>query len=234
MITVPKAVRDALGIEEGDQVVFHVEGNRAVLARTPDFLALAGTVRVPAAKRNARWDDVLRKTRAYIEEAVSAFVDTNILIRHLTGDPPAMAAQATSFLESESELLLADLRALASAQWRRSTKPLIASPPSIESIPRNADQEPNVRRGLTMNTAASPTGEHLEKNSGCCRNRQAVVQSSIRRRPTAIPTEYLKTRHGWALVEGKGKRPLVPPDDPRHPRHARHGPGPPPTLGDAA
>lgn len=63
-VTVPKAVREALGIEEGDQVVFHVEGNRAVLARTPDFLALAGTVRVPAAKRNASWDDVLRKTRA--------------------------------------------------------------------------------------------------------------------------------------------------------------------------
>lgn len=40
---------------------------------------------------------------------MSAFVDTNILIRHLTGDPAAMAAQATAFLESESELLLADV-----------------------------------------------------------------------------------------------------------------------------
>ena len=30
----------------------------------------------------------------------------------------------------------------------------------------------------------------------------------------------LKTRHGWALVDGKGKRPLVPPHDPRHPRFA--------------
>ena len=28
-----------------------------------------------------------------------------------------------------------------------------------------------------------------------------------------------KTRLGWALVEGTGKRPLVPPDDPRHPRY---------------
>lgn len=27
----------------------------------------------------------------------------------------------------------------------------------------------------------------------------------------------LKTRQGWALVEGTGKRPLVPPSDPRHP-----------------
>ncbi|MGH8824161.1 MAG: HNH endonuclease signature motif containing protein, partial [Jiangellaceae bacterium] len=29
----------------------------------------------------------------------------------------------------------------------------------------------------------------------------------------------LKTRLGWALVPGKGKRAFVPPDDPRHPRH---------------
>ncbi len=63
-VTVPKAVRDALGLEEGDQVVFHVEGNRAVLARTPDFLSLAGSMPVPAAKRNVAWDEVIRKTRS--------------------------------------------------------------------------------------------------------------------------------------------------------------------------
>lgn len=63
-VTVPKAVREALGIKEGDEVVFRVEGQRAVLARTPDFLELAGSIRVPAAKRNVAWDDVIRRTRA--------------------------------------------------------------------------------------------------------------------------------------------------------------------------
>ncbi|BBX95936.1 AbrB/MazE/SpoVT family DNA-binding domain-containing protein [Mycobacterium lacus] len=62
-VTVPKAVRDALGLTEGDQVVFRIAGNRAVLARTPDFLALAGTIRIPAAKRNVAWDEVIRRTR---------------------------------------------------------------------------------------------------------------------------------------------------------------------------
>ena len=62
-VTVPKAVRDALGLKEGDEIIFRVEGNRAVLARTPDFLTLAGTVRVPAAKRNVAWDEVIRRTR---------------------------------------------------------------------------------------------------------------------------------------------------------------------------
>jgi predicted nucleic acid-binding protein len=40
---------------------------------------------------------------------VSAFVDTNILVRHLTGDPPEQAARASRFLAAADELLLADL-----------------------------------------------------------------------------------------------------------------------------
>jgi predicted nucleic-acid-binding protein len=40
---------------------------------------------------------------------VSAFVDTNVLVRHLIGDPPKMAARATAYLQRESELLVADL-----------------------------------------------------------------------------------------------------------------------------
>ena len=38
-----------------------------------------------------------------------AFVDTNILVRHLTGDPVDLAARATAYLGSERELLLTDL-----------------------------------------------------------------------------------------------------------------------------
>ena len=44
----------------------------------------------------------------------------------------------------------------------------------------------------------------------------------------------LKTYQGWALVEGRGKRPFVPPDHPRHPRFAQRerspasASGPPP------
>jgi antitoxin PrlF len=63
-LTVPKPVRDALGLAEGDDVVFRVDGKRAVLARTTDFLSLAGSVTVPANRRNVAWDDVLRRTRA--------------------------------------------------------------------------------------------------------------------------------------------------------------------------
>lgn len=63
-VTVPKAVREALGIVPGDEIVFRVEGPHATLARTPDFLELGGSVAVPAAKRSAAWNDVIRRTRS--------------------------------------------------------------------------------------------------------------------------------------------------------------------------
>ena len=40
---------------------------------------------------------------------MSAFVDTNVLVRHLTADPPEMAARATAFLADATQLYLADL-----------------------------------------------------------------------------------------------------------------------------
>jgi antitoxin PrlF len=62
-VTIPKRVRDALELHEGDEIVFRVERNRAIVAKTPDFLKMAGAVAVPEAKRGTPWDDVLARTR---------------------------------------------------------------------------------------------------------------------------------------------------------------------------
>jgi AbrB family looped-hinge helix DNA binding protein len=62
-VTIPLSVREALDLHEGDEVVFRVENSRALMAKTPDFLSLAGTVSVPAAERGTPWDEVLRRTR---------------------------------------------------------------------------------------------------------------------------------------------------------------------------
>ena len=40
---------------------------------------------------------------------MTAFVDTNVLVRHLTGDPPELAERATRYLAETTELLLPDL-----------------------------------------------------------------------------------------------------------------------------
>jgi AbrB family looped-hinge helix DNA binding protein len=62
-ITVPKAVRDALGLHARDRVVFRVEGSYAVLARTADLLELAGSVPVSPDQRGADWADIRNQTR---------------------------------------------------------------------------------------------------------------------------------------------------------------------------
>lgn len=62
-VTIPKSVRDELGLHEGDSVVFRVEGHRAVIAASSDLLDLAGSVSVPAAKRGAPWGEARRLAR---------------------------------------------------------------------------------------------------------------------------------------------------------------------------
>jgi predicted nucleic acid-binding protein len=47
--------------------------------------------------------------RARPAAALRAFLDTNVLIRHLTGDPPELATRATAALASAERLLLTDL-----------------------------------------------------------------------------------------------------------------------------
>jgi AbrB family looped-hinge helix DNA binding protein len=62
-VTLPKSVRDALGLHEGDRVVFRVEGSYAVLARTADLLEMAGTVLVSPIQQRAGWSEIREQTR---------------------------------------------------------------------------------------------------------------------------------------------------------------------------
>lgn len=62
-VTIPKRVRDALDLHEGDEVLFRVERTRAIVAKTPNFLDMAGSVAVPAGKRGTPWDEVIGRTR---------------------------------------------------------------------------------------------------------------------------------------------------------------------------
>ena len=61
-ITIPGEVRRALAINEGDHVVFRVDGDRAILARIPDLLSLAGSIAVPAEARGMAWEDVIAES----------------------------------------------------------------------------------------------------------------------------------------------------------------------------
>lgn len=62
-VTIPKPVRDALDLDAGDELLFRVERTRAIVAKTPDFLELAGSVAVRAGRRGTAWDAIIGQTR---------------------------------------------------------------------------------------------------------------------------------------------------------------------------
>jgi hypothetical protein len=75
---------------------------RAALRTYPDLLALAAAVPVPPDLRGASWEEIrarlARPHQAATANRVTEVIDTNVLIRHLTGDAPGQASRATALL----------------------------------------------------------------------------------------------------------------------------------------
>jgi len=57
-VTIPAAIRRALGIDAGSRVVFTFDNDHATVTQAPDFLSLAGSIDVPAEVRGMAWDDI--------------------------------------------------------------------------------------------------------------------------------------------------------------------------------
>ncbi len=60
-VTIPVAVRRALDLAQGDEVIFEVAGPgtpHARMRKAPDFMALAGSVPVPAGWVDADWPSI--------------------------------------------------------------------------------------------------------------------------------------------------------------------------------
>lgn len=70
-VTIPKAVREKLGIAEGDTVMFLIEDElddqQTVMTRIPNLMELAGSVEVPEHLKGRSWEeirDIARQERA--------------------------------------------------------------------------------------------------------------------------------------------------------------------------
>ena len=70
-VTIPKAVREKLGIAEGDTVMFLLEDElddqQTVMTRIPNLMELAGSVEVPEHLQGRSWEeirDIARRERA--------------------------------------------------------------------------------------------------------------------------------------------------------------------------
>ena len=61
-VTLPKAVRDALGLKTGDEILFRIHKDRAVLAKVPDFLGLKGSVPIPPNSKGTSWKVIKAET----------------------------------------------------------------------------------------------------------------------------------------------------------------------------
>jgi AbrB family looped-hinge helix DNA binding protein len=57
-VTLPKHVRDTLGLKQGDSVLFRVRDGQARLTRIPDLLELAGSIPVPPDVRGLSWEEI--------------------------------------------------------------------------------------------------------------------------------------------------------------------------------
>lgn len=59
-VTIPAAIRQALGLESGDKLVFEVDSRHrlAQVRKAADFLELAGSVPVPEEWAGADWETV--------------------------------------------------------------------------------------------------------------------------------------------------------------------------------
>jgi antitoxin PrlF len=61
-VTIPKDVREAIGLRVGDRVYFRVQDGGAVISKVADFLDLAGSVPVPPELRGKSWKEIREET----------------------------------------------------------------------------------------------------------------------------------------------------------------------------
>jgi predicted nucleic acid-binding protein len=80
---------------------------------------------------------------------VRALLDTNVLVRHLTGDPPSQARRATALLAGDNELLLADLVLaelvyVLESFYRRPREQVAEAARSLLALPSIATVDPDL------------------------------------------------------------------------------------------
>ena len=62
-ITIPQAVREALGLKQGDTVLFRVGDGQTTIRRIPDLMEISGAVEIPLEKRGTPWKKIIEETR---------------------------------------------------------------------------------------------------------------------------------------------------------------------------
>jgi len=97
-ITIPKTVREALNIVEGDSVMLKIEGDHAILRPIKKKPLLEFFGAFPATKPYPGTESVREKAwrRTFFQgQAMKrAFIDANVILVYFTQDPPELAEAA--------------------------------------------------------------------------------------------------------------------------------------------
>jgi len=84
-----------------------------------------------------------------------ALLDTNVLVRHLTGDPPAQARRATALLGGDDELILTDLIAaelvyVLESYYERPRKEVVQAVRSLLALPSVSSDHELLLRAIEL------------------------------------------------------------------------------------
>jgi len=69
-ITIPKSIREKLGLKEGDKVIVKFSGGKAFVRKIPSIFDLQASVLVPEDVRKLSWKKIEKKAHAHISKKV--------------------------------------------------------------------------------------------------------------------------------------------------------------------
>jgi len=69
-ITIPKPVREQLGLKEGDKVIVKFDGKKTFIRKIPSIFDLQSSVPVPEDVRKLSWKEMEKKTHDYMAKKV--------------------------------------------------------------------------------------------------------------------------------------------------------------------
>jgi len=71
-ITIPKQIREKLGLKEGDKVIVKFDGKKTFIRKIPSIFSLQDSVPVPEDIKKLSWKEIEKKTHDYMAKKVKS------------------------------------------------------------------------------------------------------------------------------------------------------------------